>query len=237
MSFSARIEDLELDPDSGVVRLGLSVDPEFAFKAGQYLCVHTPDEATIPLSIASAPHQQPQLNLHYKSTPGDPAAQSMDRLLDPLLDPSLALGQPDQRKVLEHSAALGDCICPEYNEPFLILAAGTGVTQAWSCAEHRKATDCGETHILWCAEHQQDLYCLQDLEALEGTRVIAKVDPSRTADNLPAQWIKSADLALYKNILLAGGPDFVYAMTDLLCELGISQSCLMADAYSYAPRS
>ena len=67
----------------------------------------------------------------------------------------------------------------------------------------------------------------------------ARLDP--LADKLllaaPMIWLASnvgsfADA----HIILAGGPGFVYAATDILIAHGIDESHLAADAYSHAPR-
>ena len=60
----------------------LDVGERYSFQAGQYLCIHLGEEDLLPLSIASAPARLPELHLHYRSTPGDPLALRMDRLLD-----------------------------------------------------------------------------------------------------------------------------------------------------------
>ncbi len=94
----------------------------FDFAAGQYLEIQHPSGARIPLSIASAPYQLPQLELHYRSTPGDALAPLLDDLLK-------ARGELDLR------GPFGDVSVTAYAGPLLLVAGGTGISQALSILE------------------------------------------------------------------------------------------------------
>lgn len=202
---------------------------DFSHQAGQYLCVVHPDGTAIPLSIASAPDQLPTLHLHYKSSPGDPSALAMDQLLELWADGHL----PN----LTVSAAMGDCLCPLDPSPLLVIAAGTGAAQGFACAQARASHAECLTQILWCAESQEDLYQTDVLSALAGVSLVTKVDATRDHNNAGMRWLQAHALDRYANILIAGGPPFVYAITDLLIAWGVEPGRMMADAYSYAPRT
>ena len=207
-----------------VQRITLTVDENYHFLAGQYLIVHGPGGVDIPLSIASAPEQLPQLQLHYRSTPGLAEAQAMDEALT--------------ESALQVSEAAGDVICPPQDVPLLLIAGGSGAAQAFSCARQRAGQDApAETTILWCADDQQDLYDTDALAQLPNTTLHTVIDDRRTEENEGLIWLaRNAGSFADAHIILAGGPGFVYAATDILIAQGVDESHLAADAYSYAPR-
>jgi len=207
-----------------VQRIRLTVDRNYRFLAGQYLVVHGPGGVDIPLSIASAPEQLPQLQLHYRSTPGLAEAQAMDE----------ALTEP----ALQVSGAAGDVICPPQDVPLLLIAGGNGAAQAFSCARHRAAQKArAPTTILWCADYQQNLYDTDELAQLPNITLHTVIDDRRTKHNEALMWLaRHAGAFADAHIILAGGPGFVYAATDVLTAQGVNESQLAADAYNYAPR-
>ncbi len=205
-------------------RITLQVPHDYTFQAGQYLTVEAPNRVFIPLSIASAPARLPQLELHYRSTPGLTEAYAMDQLL--------------QGKELAISAASGDVIIAQQPVPLLIVAGGSGAAQAFSCAEHRQHfTHKSPTHILWCADTADDIYAESELQAFDAVELHVCVDDRRTPANEGLQWLReNAEVYLDWSIILAGSPAFVYTVTDLLLECGFAQQQLHSDVYAYAPR-
>ena len=107
-----------------VQRIVVEVPHDYNFEAGQYLCIEA-DGIAVPLSIASAPERLPELELHYRSTPGLREAEAVDELLT--------------GSQLPLSPAQGDVRCGAPREPLLIIAGGSGAAQAFACAEHRAA--------------------------------------------------------------------------------------------------
>ena len=202
----------------------LDVPGDYTFQAGQYLTVEAPDNIFIPLSIASAPARLPQLELHYRSTPGLTEAHAMDQLL--------------QGDALTISAASGDVTIAQESVPLFIVAGGSGAAQAFSCAEHRHRVGLEQpTHILWCADTAADIYAQSELQAFSAIELFVCVDDRRTAANEGLQWLrKNASDYQGWSIILAGSPAFVYTVTDLLLECGLSQQQLHSDVYAYAPR-
>jgi CDP-4-dehydro-6-deoxyglucose reductase/3-phenylpropionate/trans-cinnamate dioxygenase ferredoxin reductase subunit len=211
---------------AGTQRIHLRLTGEYSFQAGQYLTVLHPDGTSIPLSIASAPHRLPDLTLHYRSTPNLAEAVAMDSLLP--------------TGTLTLSAAAGDVICPDPDIALLLVAGGSGVAQAFSCVEQRSAEPHkhpGSTTLVWCADDAEDLYDLDYLTG-SGTEVISIVDARRTPENEGMVWLAehAEDFSAYE-IIIAGSPAFVRAVTEVLTQNGISRDQLRADAYSYAPEA
>ncbi len=201
--------------------LELRVPADYTFAAGQYLTVHHPSGTDIPLSIASPPAQLPALMLRFQPTPGDPASDALVALLS--------------EPVLSISAAQG-AVCNFPREtPMLILAGGSGVAQAFSLAGDRGAG--APTTVLWCVDEAEQAGDVGELETLPATRVILKVDPRRNEENTGSQWLAAnAQHFGDAQLVLAGSPPFVHAMTDLLLDQGLEEGRLASDVYAYAPR-
>ncbi len=209
----------------------LAVDAGYQFRAGQYLEVVAPGDVRIPLSIASAPGRLPELELHYRSTPGVPEALAMDNLLG--------------AETLCITPARGDVRAGAPEQDVLIVAGGTGAAQAFSCAEYRSANrGNGKTDIVWCADNSADLYEIERLGGYPGVTLHTIVDDRRTPANEGLVWLRTnASRYAARNtptdgayVLLAGGPAFVYAALDVLLAEGIHQAQCHADVFSYAPR-
>ena len=220
MSIRARILSRFEGP---VQRLRLGIEGPYHFVTGQYLSIEHPDGTQVPLSIASTPDELPELELHYRSTPGDAAAAKVDEMLD--------------TGYLTVSLPAGRVLCPEDAGMLLLIAGGVGASQAIACARHRAhRDDCGISHVVWCADNDSDIYAADTLTELPETSLDVVVDPRRTAANLGLSHVANLDHAAYSHIILCGSPPFVYAMTDVLEGAGVNPSRLAADVYDYAPR-
>jgi NAD(P)H-flavin reductase len=205
-----------------VQRITLNLNDAYPFEAGQYLSV-LGEDIEIPLSIASAPHRLPELEIHYRSTPGVPEAAAMDALL---------LGSH-----LRLSAAQGEVRCGPAQRPLLLVAGGSGAAQAFSCAEHRAWQNAAQTAVVWCADHSDDVYETQRLANYVNGQLQICIDSRRTAQNEGMVWLRE-HCQQYRghNVILCGSPAFVYTVTDLLCERGFDRNTLQSDVYAYAPR-
>ena len=206
-----------------VQRLTLNVGADYQFEAGQYLSVKGRD-TDIPLSIASSPTRLPELELHYRSTPGAPEAAEMDRLL--------------AGSRLELSAAAGSVRCAATDKPLLLIAGGSGAAQAFSCAEYRATLPAADTFVLWCADQSADVYDTERLSALVRGRFQVCIDDRRTPQNEGLLWLqKHAVEHLASHVIICGSPGFVYTVTDLLLAQGFAMAALQSDVYAYAPRT
>lgn len=204
-------------------RIDLEVSPEFVFHAGQYLGIRLDGLDDMMMSIASAPHRLPNLELHYRPTPGDAQSEALDRLLRD--DTQLHLSGP-----------YGD-VRVSRDEDCLLIAGGTGASQAFAIARDRAhRAVAGRTDVLWCADTKHDLYAVDELQALATLTTV--VDDQRRAANAGLQWLRThAGVMRDANVVICGSPGFVYAVHDVLLEVGFAPSALQADVYSYAPRA
>jgi CDP-4-dehydro-6-deoxyglucose reductase len=229
MTANAAIQNIErrsLTTEPPIQILALELEDPFSFEAGQYLTVLHPDGTAIPLSIASPPELLPMLFLHYRSTPGLPEAARMDELL---LDGRLTL-----------DGGAGDVtLSPEDDRPLLLVAGGTGISQALclALAQTTRHPD-SPVHLLACSDADTDLYFGDLLPSSSTFRAELIADPSRDASNKGLSWLASQAPALApeSRVVLSGSPPFVYAATDTLIAAGIPQSQLESDVYAWAPR-
>lgn len=209
-------------------RIVLEMPPSFSFRAGQYLSVlHA--AGAIPLSIASAPWRLPELHLLYRSTPGIPEAEHMDRLL---------AGGAE----LTVSAAAGDVgLAKPLTGPVLLVAGGTGIAQALGLLDDLAAAPpAAPITLLWCANDHREFDLPTGFTGLTAPRLAVEriADPERSARNRGlARLAESARTTAFSGgIVLAGSPSFVYAATDVLTDAGADPALLQSDVFSYAPR-
>ena len=218
-SYRAAIVSITGQP---VQRIRLRLDAPYQFEAGQYLQVQTPGGVSIPMSIASAPERLPELELHFRALADNAEAHAMTEALN--------------GTHLNLTTASGDVRSGQPDKPLLIVAGGSGASQAFSCAAHRHhAHASAPTLVLWCADHTDDVYGEQELASFAQLQVC--IDDRRTPDNDGLTWL-SQHAGDYRDayVLLAGSPGFVYAATDVLVDLGFDPTQLHSDVYAYAPR-
>lgn len=230
------IESRSLALEPPVQILTLELTGQFDFKAGQYLEVVHPDGTAIALSIASPPEQLPTLSLHYRSTAGMIEAERMDELLK---QGSLTLRGGSGNVYLN----------PEDDGPLLLVAGGTGISQALCLATAQCARHPGtEVWLLGCADTEADLYFQDLLPTAPNLQVQLIADPTRDSSNRGMQWLSSRGAIFVQDtqpgdrkrvsrrVVLSGSPAFVYAATDVLLAAGVPEQALAADVYAWAPR-
>jgi NAD(P)H-flavin reductase len=234
----ARIEDVR--PLGGrilAIRLQLAEMPE-GVRAGHYVLLQHPDGTDIPFSLASPPRDLPALELHYQATAGSEDARRVDEILGAGGEVTVSL--PHGRCGIEGPLA----------RPLLIIAGGTGVTQARSILlEHLPDTG-ARIHLYWGVARADDLYLAAELDALtrqwSGFRWFAAVEAGAPDDgagergraaDLVAADIRACRLELEAwDVLLAGGPPMVWGTVEALRSAGLTEARTRADVFEYAPR-
>ena len=229
MTAGAAIVEIErraLAEDPPIQILTLELEDAFEFAAGQYLMVMHPDGTAIPLSIASPPELLPRLSLHYRSTPGLTEAGRMDDLL--------------RGKRLELEGGAGDVkLDPADDAPLLLVAGGTGISQAL-CLALAQTTRNPDTPVqmLACADTEADHYFRDLLPSAVGLRAQLIADSNRDERNAGQEWLAAngPNVSDATRVVLSGSPAFVYAATDTLIAAGLPETQLESDVYSWAPR-
>jgi CDP-4-dehydro-6-deoxyglucose reductase len=222
----ARIHSVGPGP---VKAVELQLRDYFPFRAGQYLTVDV-DGASLPLSIASAPHRLPALHLLYQSSPENPLALAFDNKLTP--GGELSIDGP-----------FGDiAITAEQATPLVLIAGGTGAAQALAVIDELTAGRGADTAgpavtFVWCASEDDRFVRPWPAPAATWLEERLVADPTLGADNAGLVWL-GQNLARLRSrrFLLCGSPGFVYAVTDLLTAAGIPPARLSSDVYAYAPR-
>lgn len=219
---------ISVDSLSPAVQQLLLNAPGFEFAAGQYIYLHA-GQQRLPLSVASAPARLPELELHYRSTPGDPDAAALDALLLHARD--LTFDGPHGHVVITEPT----------RGPLTLIAGGTGISQAASIIEQLAGTGKQRLPVqLWWSlttpaanyrlgvmeqasnEPWFALETLYDDPAADANAALARIRAGRID---PGQYI------------LCGAPGFVYGCAEALLERGISRGSLHSDVFDYAPRS
>jgi len=211
--------------------------PPPRFDPGQYLLIQTP-AGGIPFSIASAPRELPVLEVHFQPGPGSDEARSVEACIERAIH-----GEP-----IALTLPLGSCGLPvPPSAPLLIVAAGTGVTQARSILrEHLHAAE-QPAYLYWGVRSAAELYLREELEGLATAhdlryRIAVEADPP--GDAFPGNVVDAvaADLARGEpplercEVLLCGSPDMVYAAVARLRPCGLGRARTRSDVFDYAPR-
>lgn len=120
------------------------------YEAGQYLEILYPDGKYLPFSIANAPREDGELELHLKLSPTDiPTLEFID--------------QSDIGTILTIAGPLGECQYQHSNAELILLAAGTGFAPVKAIIEKVLQTnDQRVCHLYWTVKHSADIY-LPDL--------------------------------------------------------------------------
>jgi CDP-4-dehydro-6-deoxyglucose reductase, E3 len=211
---------------SGVSRIVLALAGPLNHKAGQYIHIVHPCGTRIPLSIASAPRRLPALELHYRSTPGNPDAV----LLNELLTDSTAL---------QIEGPYGDVwVDGPCAVELWLIAGGTGIAQAFGIVEHlRGVAQRAHVHLLWSVTALDQLYCETELRDAPDWLDFHPLIDDPIQGNAVVQWLHRRDTPPPGGrIVLCGSPGFVYAVTDALDAIGTSAAVQQSDVFSYAPR-
>ena len=224
-TITARLRAVE--PLNATVQQLLLDATGFEFSAGQYIYLHA-GQQRLPLSVASAPARLPELELHYRSTPGDPDAAALDALL--LHAHELTLDGPH-----------GDVVITEpTGEPLTLIAGGTGISQAASIIE--QLADCEAQQLAvqlwWSLAAPTANYAVSAIERVSSESWFALetlYDDPAAGNNAAVSRIRTGPIERGQYIL-CGAPGFVYSCADELLDRGIMRSALRSDAFDYAPR-
>jgi NAD(P)H-flavin reductase len=117
------------------------------YEAGQYLLLKYPNGNLYPFSIANAPNDSYQIELHIRSNPDDTETKAF--LVTIMTTTKIALSGP-----------FGECQYQEKDGPLLLLAAGTGFAPAKAILEQLTKTPSKRPSFLyWTVRKPDDFYC------------------------------------------------------------------------------
>lgn len=200
------------------------------YHAGQYLLIRREDGGESAFSLASAPGQGRELELHVLAR-----ESSAIELLAFLRRQGFA--QVRMPFGDTHLAQLPD-------GPLVLIAAGTGMAQMHSLIEHcRRSGFAHPVHLYWGARTPEDFYQLphwnewRQVPGLVLHQVVSELCGWSGRCGLLHEAVREdfPDLSRF-HVYASGSPAMVYGTLDALVEAGMDAHQMRADVFAYAPR-
>ncbi|MFP6850350.1 MAG: CDP-6-deoxy-delta-3,4-glucoseen reductase [Pseudomonas sp.] len=220
----------ELGGDVFRLRLSAPAGKAVRYHAGQYVLLQRDGDDYAAFSLASAPHNGRELELHVLARDAATVALIAQLRRTGLVKVKLPFGDT-------HLAELPD-------GPLVLIAAGTGMAQMHSLIEHCRASGFAHpVHLYWGARRPEDFYALehwpqwQQVPNLFLHQVVSDQCGWQGRCGLLHEAVREdfADLnALH--VYASGSPAMVYATLDALVEAGMDAHQMRADVFAYAPR-
>jgi NAD(P)H-flavin reductase/ferredoxin len=219
-------------PDVTVLQLRLPAGVRARFRAGQYLQVLLPDGTRRPYSMANAPHDNDNLQLHVRREAG---GRFSDRLL-PTLQPG---------DLLPVELPHGDFWLREDSErPLVLVAGGTGFAPIKSILDHIvRQRIARPVSFYWGGRLPADLYAPQHVDkwrvALPSLRYEAVISQPPTdgtwtgrTGRLPQAVLADIDDLLGYEVYACGAPALVMALREACVEQrGLPEDRFFSDAF------
>ena len=167
-------------PDVAVLRLQLPANERLQYLAGQYIELILKDGTRRQYSLAVAPENAEQLELHIRHMPGG-------RFTDALFGKSEAPVR--ERDILRFEGPLGTFFLREDSDrPIVLLASGTGFAPIKAVIEHARAAGISRPITLyWGGRRPQDLYmdalCREWATEIPDFRYVPVVSDALPQDN------------------------------------------------------
>ncbi|WP_137886419.1 CDP-6-deoxy-delta-3,4-glucoseen reductase [Pseudomonas sp. 2FE] len=200
------------------------------YHAGQYLLLQREDGEQAAFSLASAPYQGRDLELHILGR--ETSALTL-------------LEQLRSKPMVQVQLPFGDAHLDELPDgPLILIAAGTGMAQMHSLIEHCRATGFKHpVHLYWGARRPEDFYQLpqwadwQRQPNLHLHKVVSDVCAWEGRCGLLHEAVRE-DFSDLKplHVYVSGSPAMVYATLDALVAAGMDARQMRADVFAYAPR-
>lgn len=216
-------------PRVTVLELRFPIGRRAPFRAGQYLNVALPDGDTRPYSLANAPRDNDQAELHVRTEPGGRFSEQV-------------VGGLRAGDLLTVETPFGGATVGDGPEPLLLLATGTGFAPVKSVV-HDQITRRGTRpmHIYWGGRTEQDLYLLdaarhwaERYEWLTVTPVLSRPDRGWSG---ATGWVHDAVLAKHPDLtgheVYACGKEAMTttAFTTLTHKAGLPEDRFHADTF------
>lgn len=235
--FTCSIDSIDyFNQDTRRVFLKIPEGEQIAFKAGQYLEIILPRKHC-PFSIANAPELEGLIELHVRPTPDSEDSVEIEKLLN-------------DRRDIEIEIPKGDTFVEQApDNPLILIAASTGVTQMKSICEHLMAHPLNvPIYLYWGVLSDKDLYLSSMLESWEAAYPEFHYVPVVSNPETSPGWTGRKGLVGHAvledfddlsdvTVYVSGGPAMVYATLDAFVERGMPEERMHSDIFSYAPRN
>ena len=138
-------------PGVAVLRLQLPANERLQYLAGQYVELLLRDGIRRAYSMATAPHDADQLELHVRHMPGGKFTDALFGVTQPAFK---------EKDILRHEGPMGTFFLREDSrKPIVFLASGTGFAPVKAVIEHCLHKDLGRPMALyWGGRRPHDLY-------------------------------------------------------------------------------
>lgn len=233
----ARITDLKVLTHD-IIELQLSCDEALDYLAGQYADLKLPNELGLgsrSYSFAQAPAKREDdktLSFHVRKVPNG--------LFTEWLHAADRSGTE-----LEISGPYGDFYLRPDNAPILAIAGGSGMAPLKALLEQMQAEGCArEVLYLFGARSQQDLYCLEEMQALaEHSAAKFEFLPILSEEAEGSNWqglrgfvtehIETllGDNVAQQHVYMCGPPPMIDASEALLAKSGVDNSHIHYDKF------
>lgn len=200
------------------------------YHAGQYMMIERENGEKSAFSMASAPHNGRDLELHVLAR--EASALSL-------------IEQLQRNSILRIELPYGDANLAELPDgPLVLIAAGTGMAQMHSLIEHCRAKGFKHpVHLYWGVRRPEEFYQLshwdewQQLPNLHLHKVVSDLCgwEGRCGMLHEAVCEDFSDLSSV-TVYASGSPAMIYATLDALVSAGMDAHQMRADVFAYAPR-
>ena len=221
--------------DIMVLRLKLPASEPFKFRAGQYIDFLLADGKRRSFSIANAPHQQGELELHVRKVEGGRFTDHVFQTMKP-------------REILRIEGPLGTFFLREDSQrPIILVAGGTGFAPIKGIIEHAIETGLSRPMTLyWGARNREGLYMDTLAQSwagkLNGFRYVPVLSDAAESDAWTgrtglvhhAVMQDLPDLSAHE-VYACGAPAMIDATrSDFVRQCGLQDDAFFADAFTFS---
>jgi len=232
--FPCRVTTCEkLNDDVIHLTLELPKTERLQFLAGQYIDILMKDGKRRSFSLANAPHQDQELELHIRYYKGG-------------LFSEYAFKDLKNKALLRIEGPLGQFTLHNSDRPIIMIAGGTGFAPIKSLVEHAlEQKDSRPLHIYWGARTESDLYSDSIAKQwsvnhahITYSPVLSKTDnlddwKGKTGFVHEAVLEDHADLSEH-DIYACGPPPMINAVVETFPEQGLDRDRLFSDSFEFA---
>lgn len=226
-------------PDVAVLRLQLPANERLQYLAGQFIELLLKDGSRRAYSLAGAPDQAEQLELHVRHMPGGRFTDTLFERAQPALK---------ERDILRFEGPLGTFFLREDSDrPIVLLASGTGFAPIKAIVEHARFEGCRRPMTLyWGGRRPHDLYlnalCEQWASEIPGFRYVPVVSDALPEDRWQGRtgFVHHAVMADFPDlsahqVYACGAPVVIAsARRDFTARCGLPGDEFFADAFTSA---
>lgn len=228
------VEKTLLAHDVMKLSLQLPRSERLQYLAGQYVDIVLPGDKRRSFSLANAPHNDEQLELHIRKVPdGEFTTHVFETMRD--------------KALMRINGPLGSFYLREDSQrPILLVAGGTGYAPMQAIMQHTVAAEIERPITLfWGAKARHDLYAhdfIDEWEAEQSNfRYVPVLSEPMSDDNWKGRtgWVHEMVLAEYDDlsgfdVYLAGPPPMIKAATAAFLDHGLPDNQLWFDSFEYS---